>query len=110
MNIRGSSFRASPKRGDVSHRQMVNTDQDCGRDDPGKGGQASTAFRLQHRRRRREGHGANASIIFVPPHFLRMPSWRRRRPVEDDRLHDRGHPTMDMIQVKHYLKGRDVLW
>ncbi len=53
--------------------------------------------------------GANASIIFVPPAF----SADAVREAADAGLKTivcmtEGIPTLDMVQVKHYLKGRNI--
>jgi succinyl-CoA synthetase alpha subunit len=77
---------------------------------PGKGGQAVDGLPVFNTVAAAvKETGANASIIFVPPAF----SADAVMEATDAGLKTivcmtEGIPTLDMIQVKHYLKGKDV--
>jgi succinyl-CoA synthetase alpha subunit len=77
---------------------------------PGKGGQAVDGIPVFHTVASAvKETGANASIIFVPPAFSADAVMESTEAgLKTIVCMTEGIPTLDMIQVKHYLKGKNV--
>ena len=77
---------------------------------PGKGGQAVDGIPVFHTVASAvKETGANASIIFVPPAFSADAVMEATEAgLKTIVCMTEGIPTLDMIQVKHYLKGKNV--
>ena len=77
---------------------------------PGKGGQAVDGIPVFHTVASAvKETGAHASIIFVPPAFSADAVMESTEAgLKTIVCMTEGIPTLDMIQVKHYLKGKNV--